>query len=113
MPEAPSHPPKRAHGSWSWVLPNLTLASLSGCSPSYTFLVSWVWVQGAQANGNSLSSEPGDGGGAESDSDVNEGLRHALPRGRVDWALCFYVSSGAPPSIRALFSEVVSPRVGC
>ena len=62
VPEAPSHPPKRAHGSWSWVLPNLTLASLSGCSPSYTFLVSWVWVQGAQANGNSLSGEPGDGG---------------------------------------------------
>uniref|UniRef100_F6RGV5 Mediator of RNA polymerase II transcription subunit 20 n=2 Tax=Bovinae TaxID=27592 RepID=F6RGV5_BOVIN len=53
------------------------------------------------------------GGGAESDSDVTEGPRHALPRGRVDWALCFYVSSGAPASIRALFSEVVSPRVGC
>lgn len=96
--EALSHRPKRAHGSWSWVLPNLTLVSLSGCSPSYTFLVSWIWV----------------GVGAESDSDVTEGPRQApIPRERVDWALGFYVSSGAPPSVGARFSEVVLPRVGC
>lgn len=63
---------------------------------------------------NSLTGEPGDRGAGRiravtSPKDPDT----PFPRGRVDWTLCFYVSSGAPASIGLALAKVVSPRVGC